>query len=248
MTMRVALLASIAAMAACATSGEGSYAEDDAGFGGAASGAMAQSGQGGFSSASTSGGGTCAAGQMQCKGACIDPLSTWLHCGGCDQQCPADYACVQGQCQSGGSNGAQTGSGTSVASSGPSTSVSASTSVASSTNVATAASSTGSGMMNCDPLNPGIGCGSGFHCVPQQSGMPLCAGPTGLGGQYDSCASSAQCGPPFECVQTPYLTVYCMKWCKSDFDCIGALDACTYFSPGLYIGGVQYGVCYDGYP
>jgi hypothetical protein len=100
----------------------------------------------------------------------------------------------------------------------------------------------------CDPLNPAPNCGSNSHCVPQPSGPPQCLGPLGFGTQYSTCNSSADCADIYECVQTGFLTVYCMQWCSSTSQCPGILDVCTYLNPAVYINSVQWGVCYDGFP
>jgi hypothetical protein len=50
-------------------------------------------------------------------------------------------------------------------------------------------------------------------------------------------------------VNTPYATTYCMQWCSSDFDCPGyPFDLCNGLNPPLYVGAVEWGVCYDGFP
>jgi hypothetical protein len=99
----------------------------------------------------------------------------------------------------------------------------------------------------CDPMNPGVVCGAGKHCLPAANHIGTCKGPTGNGGQYAFCNSSNTCAPAFECIQTPFLTTYCMKWCVTDANC-GAGDSCYYFVTPVYVGATEYGVCYDGAP
>jgi hypothetical protein len=40
----------------------------------------------------------CPAGQTNCGGTCFDLLTTDAHCGACETSCPAEQACVGGQC------------------------------------------------------------------------------------------------------------------------------------------------------
>jgi hypothetical protein len=100
----------------------------------------------------------------------------------------------------------------------------------------------------CDPLNPAAGCGINNHCVPQTDGTTECVSPTGFGTQYSGCVTSADCASIYECVQTGFGTVYCMQWCSSDFDCPILSDVCVGLAPAVYVGGVEWGVCYDGFP
>ena len=100
----------------------------------------------------------------------------------------------------------------------------------------------------CDPMNPAAVCGAGQHCFPSPTGDTVCQGPTGLGGQYAACASDADCGPEYVCVDTGQGTVYCMAWCTSILDCPALLDSCIPLDPAVYAGGQEYGVCYDGLP
>ena len=41
---------------------------------------------------------------------------------------------------------------------------------------------------------------------------------------------------------------WCLQFCTNDFDCPNPDDICYFFNPPQYAGGVQYGVCYDGFP
>ena len=91
------------------------------------------------------------------------------------------------------------------------------------------------------------GCGGGKQCQPTANGMPNCVGPVGVSQQYGFCKTTADCGAAYECVNTPYSTVYCMQWCTSDFDCDG-FDLCNTLNPPVYVGVTEYGVCYDGAP
>lgn len=65
--------------------------------------------------------------------------------------------------------------------------------------------------------------------------------------QYGFCSTSADCSAAYECVNTPFMTVYCLKWCKTNLDC-GGIDVCNTLNPPVYVGATEYGVCYDGNP
>ena len=43
-------------------------------------------------------GSDCATPLLSCSGVCVDPQHDPNHCGGCDQPCPDDLACVDGSC------------------------------------------------------------------------------------------------------------------------------------------------------
>ena len=84
--------------------------------------------------------------------------------------------------------------------------------------------------------------------MPQPSGVPLCSGPVGSGGQYTACVSSGNCADIYECVSTGSYE-WCMQWCSSDLDCPAyPADLCYALNPAVYVGGQQWGVCWDGYP
>lgn len=42
--------------------------------------------------------GSCPSPLLSCTGACVDPMHDPIHCGGCDQACAADMACIDGSC------------------------------------------------------------------------------------------------------------------------------------------------------
>ena len=127
-----------------------------------------------------------------------------------------------------------TSSGPSSTSSGPSSTTSATT-------------SSGGGNTPCDPLNPGPECGGGMQCVPLSAGDPVCE-PAGSGGPYALCATRAQCAPSLECVNDG-LDACCMSWCRVGFpsDC-STFETCEPLNNPPMINGVEYGVCWDGYP
>jgi hypothetical protein len=104
-------------------------------------------------------------------------------------------------------------------------------------------------VVDCDPENPGPGCGAAQHCVPQTSGDPTCEA-AGAGTAYALCPSGrSECAPVFECVFDG-LDSCCMQWCQvggGGAGC-GALETCTSFNTPVYINGVEYGVCWDGLP
>ncbi|MBL9023652.1 MAG: hypothetical protein JNL21_15765 [Myxococcales bacterium] len=136
-----------------------------------------------------------------------------------------------------------TGTGTTTTTTGP-------TSTTTSTTNTSAAATTSSGMVvDCDPENPGPGCGAAQHCVPQTSGDPTCEA-AGAGTAYALCPSGrSECAPVFECVFDG-LDSCCMQWCQvggGGAGC-GALETCTSFNTPVYINGVEYGVCWDGLP
>lgn len=129
---------------------------------------------------------------------------------------------------------------TSVASTSVASTTVASTSVASSS----AMSSTGSGVVNCNPESPAAGCGAGQHCVPTDTNMPFCD-VAGSGVQWDNCFGRDECGPTLECIDDGITC--CAKWCTSDSDCQTAFgEFCAFgFVPPLLANGISYGVCYD---
>jgi hypothetical protein len=100
----------------------------------------------------------------------------------------------------------------------------------------------------CDPLSPVLVCGGNNHCIPQPNGTPICQSPTGGAVQYGNCLSSDDCSGIYECVTTGFNTTYCMQWCASNFDCVGVFDTCYPLVPAVYVGAVEWGVCYDGFP
>jgi hypothetical protein len=227
---------------ACARAGEGSNPYGTGGGVGGTSGVTANT--------SSTGSGSCNGGLVACGGMCVDTTADANHCGTCDNACPEGFGCDGGQCSSSATTNTSASSvGVSASSVGVSASsvgVSAS-SVGVATSAAASSSSSGGGGGNCDPMFPAPGCGSGKHCQPTQTGIPSCVGPIGVSGQYGFCGSSADCSAAYECVTTPYSTVYCLQWCKTDADC-GGLDYCNTLNPPVYVGATEYGVCYDGYP
>ena len=40
----------------------------------------------------------CSGGQIECERMCVDPSTNPTHCGGCGRTCPADRACMSGNC------------------------------------------------------------------------------------------------------------------------------------------------------
>jgi hypothetical protein len=90
-------------------------------------------------------------------------------------------------------------------------------------------------------------CGSAEHCLPETTGVPLCSGPVGSGAAYASCSTLADCTAALFCIDTgdTFGLPCCLMWCTSDADCSGK-NTCKFLSPALYVGSVQYGVCYDG--
>jgi hypothetical protein len=75
----------------------------------------------------------------------------------------------------------------------------------------------------------------------------MCAGPVGSGGGYASCSTPADCAAVLECVDTgdPFGLPCCLKWCTTNADC-PAGNTCAFLNPSVYVGSVEYGVCYDG--
>ena len=137
-------------------------------------------------------------------------------------------------------------SSSSSGSNGPSSTTNATSSVVSSTNNSTVASSS-SGGIDCDPENPGPGCGAAQHCVPQMSGDPTCEA-AGAGTDYQLCPNGrSQCAPIYECVFDGS-DQCCMRWCQVALDNCGGVETCTSFQTPVHIDGVEYGVCWDGLP
>lgn len=137
-------------------------------------------------------------------------------------------------------NGTPT-SGTSTTPSGPTT-----TTMSGPATTNTTAVTTGGGV-DCEPENPGPGCGAGQHCVPQISGDPLCE-PAGAGVDYQLCPNGrGDCAPIYECVFDG-LDACCMDWCQVGLNNCGGGETCTSFNTPVYIDGVEYGVCWDQLP
>lgn len=101
------------------------------------------------------------------------------------------------------------------------------------------------GCTPCNPLNPAAECGAGNHCEPAADGNPVCLGPVGTGTQYDFCAGTNQCADIYACIDTG-VNDYCLQWCDDDFDCPNFLDVCVPLTPSVFVGGTEWGVCYDG--
>ena len=98
-----------------------------------------------------------------------------------------------------------------------------------------------------DPETPGPGCGPAEQCVPEPSGPPVCDA-AGAGGPYDHCSTRADCAPASECVSDG-TDACCMIWCQVGAnDCANPSETCTSLGTPLYVNGVEYGVCWDGYP
>ncbi len=162
---------------------------------------------------------------------------------------------------SGGDGGARTSgsetSGPSTKASGPTTTGPTTTDVATTapatgpatsntvgTNVAT--SSTG-GPVDCDPENPGPGCGASMHCVAQPSGPPTCEA-AGAGTAYALCPNGrSECAPIYECVFDG-LDACCMQWCEVAQQACPGGQTCTSFGTPVFVNGVEYGACWDGFP
>jgi hypothetical protein len=223
----------------CATgTGLSSTSDDDETVGANGGGAQVGPGSGGAPTNTSGQGGAggvgCSPGETPCAGSCADLNSDPSNCGNCGEQCLLGESCSNGNC-------VPDANGTSVSSSSASTSVS-------STSASTSVSSSSTGGGNCNPLDPAVACGANNHCVPQPSGVPLCSGPIGVGAQYSSCTTSAQCAAIYECVNTPYATTYCMQWCQMGSACPSFFDACVGLAPAVYVGAQEWGVCYDGFP
>lgn len=99
----------------------------------------------------------------------------------------------------------------------------------------------------CDPMNPGLECAATEHCFPEPDGNPICEGPVGPGGVYSSCLDATDCQAPFNCIDTGdiFLLPCCLSWCTGDADCAAGSSCYTLATP-VYVGAVEYGVCYDG--
>jgi len=95
------------------------------------------------------------------------------------------------------------------------------------------------GVCPCDPLNPESVCGVDNHCSPTQSGIPVCSGPTGLGGQGSSCSSSDDCAPQLTCLNAGS-GLQCLQWCR-----VGGTDCSSgsCLSASVFIESQEWGVC-----
>ena len=99
----------------------------------------------------------------------------------------------------------------------------------------------------CNPRTPQqstggfAACGPNTQCVVYDYGTSDCMGPAGSGVQGTLCASASDCQPGYNCVDDGYSNK-CLRWCTSNADCSGWL-LCNPFTPALYVGSAQYGVC-----
>ena len=103
---------------------------------------------------------------------------------------------------------------------------------------------------NCDPTTS-IGCPvAGTSCeVVQENGGQMrflthCTG-SGAGQQGDTCVSSADCAPKFNCFKTTNpMAVKCLKNCKTSApNGCPAPTTCKLFPTPELIGGEEYGAC-----
>lgn len=96
-------------------------------------------------------------------------------------------------------------------------------------------------------MNPGIECLSTEHCYPTPDGNPVCQGPVGGGGVYTGCLADDECQAALICIDTGdiFALPCCLSWCVTSADC-GAGSSCYYLATPVYVGAVEYGVCYDG--
>ena len=103
---------------------------------------------------------------------------------------------------------------------------------------------------NCDPTTS-IGCPvAGTSCeVVQENGGQMrvlthCIG-SGAGQQGDTCVSSADCAPKFNCFNTTNpMAVKCLKNCKASApNGCPAGTSCKFFATPELIGGEEYGAC-----
>jgi len=76
----------------------------------------------------------------------------------------------------------------------------------------------------------------------------VCEGPVGNGGPYSACDDAGGCQAPLNCIDTGdiFLSPCCLSWCTSIADCPGG-STCEFLSTAVYVSGVEYGVCYDGF-
>jgi hypothetical protein len=90
----------------------------------------------------------------------------------------------------------------------------------------------------CNPRNPAPVCGSGYHCLPQESETepPECSPAVGPRGAYEYCASEQDCQAPYGCVFN-----FCTHWCTSGEDCTGVDEVCS--GADLFIGSQEWGTC-----
>ncbi len=146
------------------------------------------------------------------------------------------------------SSSASNGASSSSAQSSAASSVVSSSAAQSS--AAATSSSSGGGPIECNaPLDPGGDCGAGQHCWPEPVGVqPECSA-AGSGTQYAGCGGELDCAPIYGCL--PIVEgegACCLQFCTNDFDCPSPDDLCYPFTDPLYAGGVEYGVCFDGFP
>ncbi len=150
-------------------------------------------------------GGDCASGYLLCDGRCIDPDTDPRHCGSCGNACGSGVACIQGECETGGSGGADTGG---------------SAGAAGETGSGGSVTSGGSGGSGGSPATGGSG-GSGGSGASSAGGSGGFGGSTtsgagsgGEGGAVDSGGTGGEaCVPPFD---SPAQCGDCDTACPSD--------------------------------
>ena len=70
----------------------------------------------------------------------------------------------------------------------------------------------------------------------------------GGGSAYFPCSTPADCQAALQCVDTGdiFANPCCLKWCTSAANC-PAGSTCEFLAPAVYVGGTEYGVCFDGF-
>lgn len=149
---------------------------------------------------------------------------------------------------SGDASSSSSSSGSTSSASSTSSSAATTTTTTAASSTSSSSSSTGGGPTDCDPENPGAVCLSSEHCFPTPDGNPVCQGPVGGGGTYSACATPDECQAALNCIDTGdiFALPCCLEWCNSAADC-PAGSTCEFLATAVYVGAVEYGVCYDGF-
>lgn len=99
----------------------------------------------------------------------------------------------------------------------------------------------------CDPVSPGLVCGSGLTCSFAGTGTTDCySSGTGVGAGACNQNSGLACAPGYTCINTTQQTggYSCLKWCRlTANDCSNGF-VCKDLTSKPVLGGVEYGACF----
>lgn len=98
----------------------------------------------------------------------------------------------------------------------------------------------------CDPVSPGLVCGTGVSCLFTGAGTDCFASGGGTGPGGCTPTTGLACAPGFTCIDTTAQNGEhsCLKWCRlSASDCPSG-SVCKELSSKPSLGGVEYGACF----